>query len=154
MWRFDSLSAGLPRTLTDESPVIAVGCELENDGGGLRWTIYRRNGIQRVKEVRLPIFGTMATLARISSVFGEPMRRARMLAITESYRSLREPGAICRVAPRPHRLKRLGSALRLSLGLLRRHQGRPPRRSGDQPAALPAVVPTRSRQELRRRAVR
>jgi len=47
--RFDSLSAGLSWTLVDESPVITIRFELENDAGGLRWTGYQRHGIQKVR---------------------------------------------------------------------------------------------------------
>jgi len=41
----DSLWAGLRWTLADESPVIAIGFELENVSGGLWWTVYQRHGI-------------------------------------------------------------------------------------------------------------
>ena len=45
----DSLRAGLWWTLVDESPVISVRFELENDPDGLWWTIIPRHGIQKVR---------------------------------------------------------------------------------------------------------
>jgi|GEM_PF-5188741 len=44
-----ALLAGLQWTLADESPVIAIGSELENDSGERWWTLYREHGIQKVR---------------------------------------------------------------------------------------------------------
>ena len=44
-----SLSGGLRRTLADESPVITIRFELENDSGGRWWTVNSRSGSQKVR---------------------------------------------------------------------------------------------------------
>ena len=47
-WRFDTLSGGLRRALVDQSTIVTVVSELENDSGGLWWTTYPLHGIQKV----------------------------------------------------------------------------------------------------------
>ena len=47
--RFDTLSGELRWTLVDQSPSPEARVELENDPGGLCWTVYRVHGIQKVR---------------------------------------------------------------------------------------------------------
>ena len=68
----DSVWAGLLWTLVDQRPVIAIRFELENDPGGLRWTLYRGHGIQKVRGSN-PLGSTIA----MSHDIVEPVSRHR-----------------------------------------------------------------------------